>query len=129
MDKVRAYLKALMPLLIAGVALAVQWVHTGSWTWSQEFVTALTGVVAAIAVAVARNLPSDPARKAFVATALAAVGVVVQALTTGGVGQWGEFITAAEGLGFALLVYYVPNLGPLVNGLGSFGTRADDHRA
>jgi peptidoglycan/LPS O-acetylase OafA/YrhL len=102
--------KALAPLVLAAVAVAVQYWQTGAFSTSQELVTALLGVAAAVAVYVSRNLPSDPAKKAVAAIAASIVAVVVQLISTGHVEDWGELVTAVLGLVTSLAVYYVPNV-------------------
>jgi hypothetical protein len=50
--------KALGALLVAAVAVAVQWLDTGAFSTTQELVTAITGLVSAVVVYVLRNGPS-----------------------------------------------------------------------
>lgn len=111
--------KAVGALLAAAAFVAIQWIDTGQFNLSAEFVTAVYGVVAAGAVLLVRNLPSDPARKSATAGLLAAATIVIQWVTTGRLNVTQEFVTAATGLVTALVVYYVPNLGPTIDRFGS----------
>jgi acyl-CoA synthetase (AMP-forming)/AMP-acid ligase II len=111
--------KAVGALLAAAAFVAIQWIDTGQFNLSAEFVTAVYGVVAAGAVYVVRNLPSDPARKSATAGLLAAAAIAIQWVTTGHLNVTQEFVTAATGLVAALVVYYVPNFGPVIDRFGS----------
>lgn len=122
----QAYLKAIVPLVTAAAALAVQWLTTGHFTITGEFVTVAFGVAAALLVLLTRNLEiskSETVRKAFVAAGTALLAIFVQWTETRSFTISQEFVTAVLGLVTAVLVWLVPNLGPLINSVGSMHAR------
>lgn len=106
--------KALVPLFAAALAIGTQLLKTGHFTLDTEGVTAIFGVVAAVAVYLVPNLMSAGlagVRKALIAVATAGAAVVVQWVATKHFGTTQELVTAITGLVTALFVYWVPNAG------------------
>jgi hypothetical protein len=111
--------KALVPLVTAGAALLSQWLATGHFNFSAEFVTAVFGVVTALFVYAVPNIYNDPGfarvHKAFVPVATGAVALIVQWSTTGHFNLSQEYVTVAVTALTALFVYLVPNIGTILN--------------
>lgn len=121
-----AYLKALVPLVTAAAALVVQWLTTGHFTITGELVTVAYGVLASLLVLVSRNweiASSEQIRKALAAAGTALLAIFVQWTETRNFTISQEFVTAVLGLVTTVLVYLVPNLGPLINSVGSIRPR------
>lgn len=105
--------KALVPLVLAGWAVSQSWIETRHFSLSQEFVMAVLGVVAALIVYLVPNVMAPGlagVRKAVAAAAVAVAAVVVQWVATKHLSATQELITALQGVGTAVFVFWVPNL-------------------
>lgn len=121
----KAYLKALAPLVTAAAALAVQWITTGHFNVTAELVTVAYGAGTALLVLVTRNLPFsrvESIRKAVAAFGAAFLAVMLQWVNTRHFNASQELVTSVLGVVTAFAVYFVPNAGALVNAIGSLGT-------
>lgn len=134
MSKLSQVRKALIPLVAAAAGVATQWLTSGSFTFDQEFVTAVFGVVTAGVVYLVPNIMSAglaSIRKALVPLGTAAVAVVVQWIDTKHLSLSQEATSAIMGVISALLVYRIPNAPkavPAVLAKPEITLIADEHK-